>query len=235
MEVQVVLREVGEAGDVEGRRRRPGPAPARGWTPPSRRPCTPRSTITASSACRSVASGVVRTLSTRSSPTRVSMVPTSPVRWPAPRQRGLDQVRRRRLAVGAGDPEHQQLLGRPAVDRRRRPRRAPPAGRAPRAGAGRSRRRAGARPGRSGPRRPRPRRPSRELAPCARAPGSAAYRSPGRTARESRVTPVTGGRGAGRRSALRPLRPPSAGAGLGSRSGAGRRSSARSEATFHFG
>ena len=43
----------------------------------------PRSTITASSACTSVASGVVRSLDSTSSAIRVSTVPTTPVRWPA--------------------------------------------------------------------------------------------------------------------------------------------------------
>jgi hypothetical protein len=45
--------------------------------------CTPFSTATAKSACRSVASGVVRALSTVSSPMRVSTVPISPVTRPA--------------------------------------------------------------------------------------------------------------------------------------------------------
>ncbi len=48
--------------------------------------CTPRSRITASSACRSGASGVVRTLGSASPATRVSMVPTSPVTRPAARR-----------------------------------------------------------------------------------------------------------------------------------------------------
>ena len=76
-----------------------------------------------SSACRSVASGVVRTDSMRSSPIRVSTVPMSPVAPPVGPQRRLDEVGRRRLAVGAGDPEHRQVLGRVAVDRRPRRRR----------------------------------------------------------------------------------------------------------------
>ncbi len=45
----------------------------------------PRSTMTASRACTSGASGVVRTLAIRSSPIRVSTVPMSPAgRWRAP-------------------------------------------------------------------------------------------------------------------------------------------------------
>ena len=47
---------------------------------------TPRSRMTANRACRSGASGVVRTLGSTSSPTRVSMVPTSPVLRPAARR-----------------------------------------------------------------------------------------------------------------------------------------------------
>ena len=46
---------------------------------------TPRSRATASMACRSVASGVVRTLSITRSPSRVSTVPIRPVTWPAAR------------------------------------------------------------------------------------------------------------------------------------------------------
>jgi hypothetical protein len=46
---------------------------------------TPRSAAAASMACRSVASGVVRTLSTTRSPSRVSTVPISPVVRPAAR------------------------------------------------------------------------------------------------------------------------------------------------------
>ena len=42
-----------------------------------------RSAITARRACRSLVSGVVRTLWTRSSPMRVSTVPMRPVRWPS--------------------------------------------------------------------------------------------------------------------------------------------------------
>jgi hypothetical protein len=46
---------------------------------------TPRSRITASRAWRSVASGVVRTVATTSSPMRVPTVPITPVVWPAAR------------------------------------------------------------------------------------------------------------------------------------------------------
>ncbi len=46
---------------------------------------TPRCTISASSACRSVASGVVSRLGLTWPATRVSTPPASPVRWPAAR------------------------------------------------------------------------------------------------------------------------------------------------------
>ena len=46
---------------------------------------TPRSAITANSACRSGASGVVSELASRSSPTRSSTPPIRPVRCPAVR------------------------------------------------------------------------------------------------------------------------------------------------------
>ncbi len=51
----------------------------------------PRSRMMASRACRSVASGVVRMESSRSSPMRVSTVPMSPVR--CPRARSADSMR----------------------------------------------------------------------------------------------------------------------------------------------
>ena len=46
---------------------------------------TPRSTMTANSACRSGASGVVRELATPSVPIRISTPPIRPVWWPAAR------------------------------------------------------------------------------------------------------------------------------------------------------
>ncbi len=46
----------------------------------------PRSAITPRIACRSVASGVVRSLLIRSSPTRISTVPITPGLRPAPRR-----------------------------------------------------------------------------------------------------------------------------------------------------
>jgi hypothetical protein len=71
--------------------------PTAKWVPPTRpsvsawldtsiaMPLTPRSTATAKSACRSLASGVVRALSSTSPASRVSTVPTSPVTRPAAR------------------------------------------------------------------------------------------------------------------------------------------------------
>ena len=55
----MVAAEVGEARRRRRRRRRPGPSPGRGWRPPSRRPPRRARRITANSACRSGASGVV--------------------------------------------------------------------------------------------------------------------------------------------------------------------------------
>ena len=148
--------------------------------------------ITASSACRSGASGVVRTLGDALVADPGLDRADQPGAAAGGPQRGVDQVRRGRLAVRAGDAE-QRAGRRPGGRRPRpRPRRAPPAGRRrparagrpPAAATGRARRvgehGASARGGgRGGERRRRAR---------AR-PGSAAYRSPGRTARESRVTP----------------------------------------------
>ena len=85
VEVEVVLAEVGE----ERRRRTSVPSTrprASAWLETSiATASTPRSRITASSACRSGASGVVRSLLRTSSPIRVSMVPMTPVRRPARR------------------------------------------------------------------------------------------------------------------------------------------------------
>ena len=77
---------------------------------------TPLSSITANKACRSADSGVVRTLLMRSSPMRVSTVPISPVTRPEGAQGRVEQVCRRRLAVGAGDPQHGQRFAGAAVD-----------------------------------------------------------------------------------------------------------------------
>ena len=106
----------------------------------------------------------------------------------------VEQVHRRGLAVGAGHAD--QRAGRaPARRRPRRPaRRAPPAATARRTSAARRRS-----PGRRRPRRsgtataPAAAAAAAKSAPCARDPAGAAYRSPGRTPRESRTTPVTTG------------------------------------------
>jgi hypothetical protein len=158
--------------------------------------------MTASSACRSGASGVVRTLGTTSSPMRVRTVPSRPVRWPGGLQPGLDEERRRRLAVGARDADEQHPGGRVAVhpagdgpehgarvvrDERRHVRRHPGgAGGIGEHGDGTGRDRRGGEVGAVDP-----------------GAGSAAYRSPGSTARESRVQPVTDTAPAGSSSAAR--------------------------------
>ncbi|GAA3306262.1 hypothetical protein GCM10020295_62010 [Streptomyces cinereospinus] len=79
---------------------------------------TPRSRITANSAWRSVASGVVRSDLIRSSPIRVSTVPISPAGRPCP-QTALDEIGGGGLAGGAGDADLEQLAAGVAVDRRR--------------------------------------------------------------------------------------------------------------------
>ena len=73
---------------------------------------TPRSRMTANSAWRSVASGVVRSDLMRSSPMRISTVPIRPVRGLAASQAALDEVRGGGLAGGAGDADLEQVRGR---------------------------------------------------------------------------------------------------------------------------
>ena len=99
-------------GDVVDDRRRPGAARARGWRPPSCRCRRPRSRITASSACRSGDSGVVRTLLTRSSADPGLDRADQAGHVAEGAQRGVEQVGRRRLAVGAGDPDHRAAARR---------------------------------------------------------------------------------------------------------------------------
>ena len=79
---------------------------------------TPTSSIRARIAWYAGASTVVRTAGTDSSPTRISTVPRRPVFACTAPQRRVDEVRRRRLAVGAGDAD--RASGR-ARDRRRSP------------------------------------------------------------------------------------------------------------------
>src|ERR1044071_7684793 len=74
---------------------------------------TPRSSITANSACRSGASGVVNALASRSPAIRVSTVPTRPVVSPPAR---VDHVRGGGLAGRAGDPDDPEVQRRLAVD-----------------------------------------------------------------------------------------------------------------------
>ncbi len=151
----------------------------------------PRSRMAASSACRSGASGVVRTLGSTSSPMRVSTVPSRPVERPAARSPAST---RKAVVVlplvpvipivtipAAGSPCTQRAVspstargssatstGRPWPAQR-----SAPAGSVRKAAA------------------PACATASAKSAPCAREPGSAAYRSPGWTARESSVQPVT--------------------------------------------
>ncbi len=128
VEVEVVARQVGEAADRELDAVDPAERSARGWTPPSPR-CRRRArAITASSACRSGASGVVSALGTSAPAIRMPTVPIrpgDPVGRPQPR---LDQICGGGLAGGAGHPDHPQRVATGC--RRRRP----PAHRAPTAG-----------------------------------------------------------------------------------------------------
>jgi hypothetical protein len=78
VEVEVILGQVGEDGNVE--RRASDPAQL-----------TPCSSMAASSACKSAASGVVSALPVTVSPIRVCTPPTRPARWPA--ARSPDSVR----------------------------------------------------------------------------------------------------------------------------------------------
>ena len=132
----------------------------------------------------------------RSSPTRVSTVPIRPGRRPGPRRPAVDAGRP--VVVLPLVPVTPSASGQRAgaVDRPRRPRRATARGSSTTStGTPSGRRPAARRPrrGRSGPRRRRPPRPPRRYAaPWAWAPGRAAYRSPGQTPWESRLTPGHG-------------------------------------------
>ena len=85
MEVQMVLAQVGEDSDVV--RRPVHPAERQRVRVTSIAAASqPRSSINASRACSSGASGVVRTLGSTSPAMRVSTVPTSPVTRPAARK-----------------------------------------------------------------------------------------------------------------------------------------------------
>ena len=122
----MVLAEVGEHARRRTSSRRPGRAPARGWTPPSPpRARRARPSRRAAPARRAPPASCARWART-SSPTRVSTVPTSPVPRPAARRPASSEVGRRRLAVGAGDAD--QRAGAAPGRRRPRPRarRAPP-------------------------------------------------------------------------------------------------------------
>ena len=117
---------------------RRGPIARRGWRPPSPRLDGRARRITASSACRSGASGVVNPVSIASSPISRRDRADQPARVPRGLQPRAHEEAGRRLAARAGDAEH----GQPAGSGRRRPR--PPPGRAQR---GRRRRRSAGTPG----------------------------------------------------------------------------------------
>ena len=124
MEVEVVEAEVGVAADREPHPA--DPAEASAWLDTSMTAAvTPRSSAAANSACRSVASGVVRTLSTTTSPNRVSTVPIRPVVRPA--ARSPDSIRYAVEVLPAVPVIPMTAAGRSG---RRRP---PRPGRAPRA------------------------------------------------------------------------------------------------------
>ena len=153
---------------------------------------TPSSSITANSACRSGASGVVNALGRAAPAMRVPTVPTSPVVRPAAARPGLEQVRDGGLAAGPGDAEDPQALPWGRRRRSRRRCRAPPAAagapaRALRAARARSRPVGSVRTATA----PAERACPTKSAPWARAPGRAAKRSPGRTSAARNVTPVT--------------------------------------------
>lgn len=151
----------------------------------------PRSRIIAKIACRSVASGVVSALGSRVSPMRISTVPTTPVSIPAARSPAssrytvvvlpLVPVTPMRVRSRAGSPYTQAAAsprlarascttrtGRPVAEASSYPATSVRIAAAPASAACAANR-----------------------APCTRVPGSAAYRSPGRTARESWVIPET--------------------------------------------
>ena len=121
-------------------------------------------------------------------PIRVAAVPISPVRTPGRLERRDREERGRRLAVRAGDPDDRQLVARVAVP--------------PGCGAGEGRRVARRRRAAGGRRPGRRARRAAAAAPAAAAaatkswpstcePGMATNSDPGRTARESWVTPRT--------------------------------------------
>ena len=69
--------------------------------------------------CRSIASGVVRSTRLLLPADHLLDVPSRPQLLPAASRIVADQKGRRRLAVGAGDPDHGQLGGRVAEEARR--------------------------------------------------------------------------------------------------------------------
>ena len=137
---------------------------------------SPPSSIRRKVACRSIASGVVRSTSSSTPPTTCFTVPSSPQRSPGRLEDLADQEGGRRLAVGPGDPDDPQLGGRIAAEARRDRRH-----RRPRVGDQHLRRpRARARARRPAPRpRPRP-RPAANSWPSALSPATQKNSVPGR-------------------------------------------------------
>ena len=86
MEVQMVARQVGEAADREVARRRRGPRVSAWLDTSITTVSTPCSTITASSACRSGASGVVSALGWSRPSIRMPTVPIRPATRSAARR-----------------------------------------------------------------------------------------------------------------------------------------------------
>ena len=80
---------------------------------------SPASSIRRKVACRSIASGVVRSTSSSTPPTTCFTVPSSPHGDPRRLEDLPDQERRGRLPVGPGDPHHPQLRRRVALEPRR--------------------------------------------------------------------------------------------------------------------
>ena len=80
---------------------------------------SPPSSIARNVACRSIASGVVRTAGRSSPPTTVVTPPSRPRREPAGLEQMADEVGRGRLAARPGDPDHGERGRRVAVEGRR--------------------------------------------------------------------------------------------------------------------
>ena len=159
----------------------------------------PRSRMSASRACTSVDSGVVRRLGIGSPPARISMVPIRPGLLPERLQQGVDEVGGGGLAVGACHAEEGRCpapsgpalvdqRGQPAHDGCAAPRPAAPGRRCRGENASRRAPASSVRTAAA----PASTAWDDEVGPVPLAPGRATYRSPGWTAREFREIPVTG-------------------------------------------